>query len=177
MEKSILKRAVSLALAVVMVFSVLVVVDPKEVKAADKTLAAGAGTVAVDITEEDLKAGTTSYVAFTPVKTGYVTFTMSTAAPTIGYVTLCDAAKTPLSSRDGFNTAETGAFYYQINYGVKAGTSYALKVETDKATNVKAEFVKQNKSRKNSRKKAVTIKEGKVKKGVMIADNKKADWY
>jgi len=175
MEKSILKRVVSLALAVVMVFSVLVVVDPKEVKAADKTLA-GEGTVAVDITEEDIKAGA-SYIAFTPAKTGYVTFTMSTVAPTAGYLTLCNAAKAPISSTDWFRTDQAEAPYYQVSYGVKAGTPYALKVETGKATNVKAEFVKQNKSKKNSKKKAVTIKAGKVKKGVMIAGEKKADWY
>lgn len=185
MKKKIFKRVASLALAVVMVLSVLVLVNPQEAKAADKAFSAGTGTVAVDITDDDLSAmkaanDAYTYIAFTPAQTGYVSFAMSNissaATGTNGSVALCDASKNPISSDDKFASGEEWA--YTVTYGVKANTSYYLRVNCQvKGTKVTATFVKQNKSKKNSKKKAVEIKANKAKSGVMIAGENKADWY
>ncbi|MCM1257230.1 MAG: hypothetical protein NC307_05200 [Roseburia sp.] len=188
MEKNILKRVASLALAVVMMLSVLVVVDPQEVSASEMSIK-GSGTQTVKITDEDLynefaATGTLSdvFIQFKAAKTGYVTFKMtnnsSEVAYTNGYVTLCDKNKKAISSRDMFQDQDSGAAYNTVTYGVKKGTTYWLKVELYQlGTTIKADFKSQSKSSANSKKKAKNLGKNKEAKSIMIANENKADWY
>lgn len=191
MEKNILKRVASLALAVVMVLSVLVVVDSKEVSASEKSIK-GSGTQTITITDEELlneyvTTGTLDYVyiKFKPSKTGYVTFKMSNASTqasyTNGYVTLCNSKKGLISTQDFFTDQQSGSVYNNVTYGVKKGTTYYLRLDIDVrdslGTTVKAEFKSQSKSSANKKSKAKNLGKSKTAKGIMIANENKADWY
>lgn len=189
MEKNILKRVASLALALVMVLSVLVVVDPKEVSAAAERSMKGSGTQTIQITDADIYNMAVAnggyyddlYVKFKPSKTGYVTFKMalsSTEYPySVGTVTLCNSKKTPLSKDDVYNTNGTASRFYTVTYGVEKGKQYYLKVYTEVGTKIKATFKSQSKSKANSRGKAKNLAKNKEAKGIMIANSSKADWY
>ena len=161
MEKNILKRVASLALALVMVLSVLVVVDPKEVSAAAERNMKGSGTQTIQITDADIYNMAVAngeyyddlYVKFKPSKTGYVTFKMalsSTEYPySVGTVALCNSKKTPLSKDDVYNTNGTDSRFYTVTYGVEKGKQYYLKVYTEVGTKIKATFKSQSKSKAN----------------------------
>lgn len=197
MEKNILKRVASLALAVVMMLSVLVVVDPQEVSAADKSVKKTSGSETVQITLEDLTnmynaQDSATYIKFKPAKTGYVTVKMSKNntsqySRAYGWVTLCNSKKSALSKEEVFDTGRSDSKYYTFTYGVKKNTTYYFRIELFAQdsygyalaypTNVKFTFVKQDKSNKNSKSKAKTIKAGQKVTGVMIAGENKADWY
>lgn len=188
MEKNILKRVASLALALVMVLSVLVVVDPKEVSASEKSIK-GTGTQKLTITDEEIlneyvTTGAVDYVyiKFKPSKTGYVTFKMSNASSQIsytnGYAALCNSKKALISTKDFFTDQQSGSVYNNITYGVKKGTTYYLRLDLDQmGTTVKAEFKSQSKSTANKKSKAKNLGKGKTAKGIMIANENKADWY
>lgn len=188
MEKNILKRVASLALAVVMVFSVLLVVDPQEASASEKSIK-GSGTQTLTITDEEIyneyvTTGTVDYVyiKFKPAKTGYVTFKMTNASTqtsyTAGYAALCNSKKGLISTQDSFSDQQSGSIYNNVTYGVKKGTTYYLRLELYQAgTTVKAEFKSQSKSTANKKNKAKNLGKNKTAKGIMIANENKADWY
>lgn len=185
MEKNILKRVASLALAVVMMLSVLVVVDPQEVKAADRSIK-GSGTQTVTVTDEELIGMWSAYddyvyIAFKPTKTGYVTFKVSNAstqsAYTAGTLALCNSKKALISTQDSFTTNSTNSQAYSITYGVKKGTQYYLRAELGAGATIKATFASQSKSSANSKGKAKNLAKNKTAKGIMIANENKADWY
>lgn len=192
MEKNILKRVASLALAVVMMFSVLVVIDPQEASASEKSIK-GSGTQTITITDEELINELQStggidyvYVGFKPAKTGFVTFKMTNASSvaelTTGYVALCDSKKKLISSQDFFRDDKKESSYNNVTYGVNKGTKYFLRVELDTryaaGTSIKATFKSQSKVSTSSWKKAKSLKKNKAAKGIMIANkNNKADWY
>ena len=189
MEKNILKRVASLALALVMVLSVLVVVDPKEVSAAAERNMKGSGTQYVEITDADIYNMAVAnggyyddlYVKFKPTKTGYVTFKMSKLSDeypfTEGEVTLCNSKKSPISTDDYFSSNSNESRYYTVTYGVEKGTQYYLKVYTKVGTKIKATFKSQSKSKYNSKGKAKNLGKDKEAKSIMIANKNKADWY
>lgn len=185
--KRIFNRIASLALAVVMMFTVIGVM-PADVKAADieKTIT-GSGTQTVTITDEecvDLQNYTynDTWIKFKAKATGYVTVKASNASAVNSYaaggITLLSASKKVLSEEDEvYNTAYTDSSYYTMTYGVKKGTTYYLRVCAKYGTKITATFktVKKNAATKKS--KAKTIKKNKTVKGVIVAGDKKADWY
>lgn len=188
MEKNILKRVASLALAVVMMFSVLVVIDPQEASASEKSIK-GSGTQTITITDEELlneKATTGTidyaYIKFKPSKTGYVTFKMTNASAmtgyTAGYAALCNSNKALISTEDAFTDQQNEYVLNNITYGVKKGTTYYLRVELYQAgTTIKAEFKSMSKSKANKKGNAKNLGKGKTAKGIMLANENKADWY
>lgn len=197
-DKTIFKRVASLALAVVMMLSVLVVVEPLEAKAAESTTSiSGSGTQTVTITDEEIDTATAAtggigtdyyykYIPFKPSKTGYITLTFSQNSVigyTVGTVRLYKSdKKTAISTEDVFQThTSTGAKYasygYTVSYGVNGGTKYCLKVKCAAGTKIKVVFNKKAKSKANTKKKAKSLKANKTAEGVMIANNSKADWY
>lgn len=116
------------------------------------------------------KSGQTNYFKFKAAKTGYIEIKSS---ETFDKVTLCNSKKKALSGQTYTKYAPT--------YGVKKGTTYYVKVESNYNTDGGYTLQLTNKgiSEKSGAKKAkaVTIKKGKAKKGTIIAGNGQADWY
>ena len=165
-------------------------------------IAPGGEVTAPENTEVKLNFGTSVslydkyyYIKIKPSKTGIITFTDDF---THSYsVALCNASKKVVSV--GNNYGQTGDFFsygsaYKwqtfINYGVKKGTTYYIKIKggsteranlqtgtpfvgTVKWTNKSVKPAKSGKSKK----KAVTLKKGKKVKGLIVAGDKKGKWY
>lgn len=181
---SLWKRVSCFALAFVMVVSVFTVVATDTVKANDFSFK-GKGTSTVTITDEQCTylSGVESYISFKPGVTGYVTVTASNSSVladfTMGDITLCNGKKQPLSQSDVYSTAPqySKACYHTMTYGVQKGKQYYFKVNSDAGVTLKATVKAQKKTGGKTRKKAKTIAKNKAMKGVIIAGDKKAEWF
>lgn len=180
--KSIFKSFASLALAVVMMFTVIGVM-PENVSAAEYSIA-GNGTQTVTISDEQCYefTGEEAYIKFIPKATGYVTVKATNVSAlyndTYGGITLCSASKQIISETDEkYLTQYNESEYYTMTYGVKKGTTYYLRVKAMGGTQITATFKSVKKNAATKKAKAKTIGKGKTVKGVIIAGDKKADWY
>ena len=135
------------------------------------------------------------FIKITPIKTGIITFKDDFSH---GYcIVLCDAKKKVIS--EGNNYGSPGDFLSwdsgykwqtSISYGVKKGKTYYIRLRggstsrenlqtgtpyigTVKWTNKAVKAAKSGKSKK----KAVTLKKGKKKKGLIVAGDRKGKWY
>lgn len=183
-RKSLCSKVTSFLLAAVMMVSVIGIM-PENVSAADMVIL-GKGTQSVQIPDASCfeLTGVETYIQFKPAATGYVTFKASNISAiyndTYGGMSLCNASKQVISEADEkYFTEMSDAKYTTITYGVKAKTTYYLRVKAMGGTQVTATFkkLKVNKKALNNRKKAKTISKGKSVKGVILAGDKKADWY
>ena len=183
-RKSLFSKAMSLALAVVMMVSVIGII-PQDVSAADFTIP-GKGTQIVQIPDESCFeiAGVETYIQFKPAATGYVTVKAENISAiytdTWGGISLCNAARKVISENDErYYTEYSDAKYTTMTFGVKAKTTYYLRVKAMGGTKITASFkkLKVNKKALSNSKKAKTIGKGKNVKGVILAGEKKADWY
>lgn len=183
-RNSMWKRAVSILMAAAMLFSVIVIV-PDEAKAAEYSFK-DTGTSAVTIPDSDSTRTTHQYnwIKFRPKKTGAVTITVSNASAsakyTNGTIVLCDAAKQFLDyTADYYTTSKPDdARYSNITYGVKAKTTYYFRVESNAGVSLKATVTAiSKKNAGKTRKKAKTLARNKEIKGVIVAEDKTADWY
>lgn len=182
-EKRLFSKVVSLALAAVMMFSVLTVVTPEEVSAADTTIT-GSGTRTVTITDEQSYefTGQETYIKFKAKATGYVTVKATNVSAlytdTYGGISLCSSNKKVISEADErYYTEYNDSLYYTMTYGVKKNTTYYLRVKAMGGTKITATFKTVKKNAATKRSKAKTISKNKSVKGVIIANDKKADWY
>lgn len=201
MEKNILKRVASLALAVVMVFSVLVVVDPQEVSAADdyitKTIKNASGRQPVVITDEEcygdsgyvdgyyVSYGTQKmcYIKFKAKADGYVKFSASPSTVLDNYAdgTWALYTKPNVSSRvsytDPFDTSSSSSWMKSEFFGVKKNKTYYLGVKAYTGVKITAQFTNVKESSGKNKGKAKTIGQKKTIKGTIGANSKEADWY
>lgn len=189
MEKNIFKRVASLALAVVMMLSVLVVVNPQEAKAAERTMTGKKWNVTISdaecfggtlVTGETYGTNQIYYIKFKAPSTGYVTFTATPVTDLIppfsaGSWRLYDSKKKALSSEDGLDTRDSRQ---KIVYGVTKNKTYYLGVKVDAGTKISAAFSKVNEKSGKTKNKAVNMKRNKKVVGVVSASSKKeTDWY
>lgn len=187
-KTNLMHRVASLMLAVVMVFSVIIVM-PKDVSAAaDKVLPVGGGTITITDSESIEAALNYEYhwISYTPAKDGYLklTFKNNTTLPEIGYsygrVVLFDAAKTaPLSNTMAYSIKDGREFSTTEYYGVKKGVTYKIRVEDYGGVIISAQFKAINKKLNNNTKKgkAVTLKKGKKVDGIIQSGNTKSHFY
>ncbi len=188
-EKNLFQRVASLMLAVVMVFSVIVVM-PKDVKAdVTKTIASGGGTVAISDEESAIVSGQDTVITYVATKDGSLQLTFSNAIknPQVaqqighawGYVTLCNASGTPLSARLEYDTNSTYTGFYSEVYGVKKGTTYKIRISAAGGVTVSAKFtaIKNNLNKNSSKKKAVNLKKKKQVDGVIQSGTTSTHWY
>ncbi len=177
-------KALSLLMAVVMLVSVITVM-PGEVKAAEYSFK-GNGTSVVTITDQDCINAITArefhWIKFQPKKTGSITITATNASGVMGYtegfVVLCDASKNIIDyTEDYYNTSKDDSRYFTITYGVKANTTYYFRVDAGAGVSLKATVSSIKKAANKNRKKAKTIAHNKNVKGVIIAGDKRVDWY
>ena len=193
MEKNILKRVASLALALVMVLSVLVVVDPKEVSAAGVTKN-GTGKWSVTISDDQCYGGAgydaygnyisygtgqVYWIKFKAKADGYVRFTASPATSldsfSDGKWGLYDNKKKLLSCEDTFTTLKDD--YKQTYYGIKKNKTYYFGVKAYVGTKINASFTKVNEKSGSKKSKAKTIARNQKVQGVITANSKETDWY
>ena len=162
-RKSLFSKAMSLALAVVMMVSVIGII-PQDVSAADFTIP-GKGTQIVQIPDESCFeiAGVETYIQFKPAATGYVTVKAQNISAiytdTWGGISLCNAARKVISENDErYYTEYSDAKYTTMTFGVKAKTTYYLRVKAMGGTKITASFkkLKVNKKALSNSKKAKT---------------------
>ncbi len=177
----LLKKVVSLALAAVMMVSVLTVM-PEEVSAADYAIS-GSGTQTVTISDAECYLLTYDYawIKFKPAATGYVTFTVANASLLDNYTDgtwgLFDSSKKQISTIDSFNTSKDESYYKTNVYGVQKGKTYYLRVGAYVGASITAKFTKVSENSGAKKSKAKTIKKGKTVKGIIVANSKTSDWY
>ncbi len=177
-------RAVSVLMAVVMLCSVLVLV-PDEAKAAEYSFnSTGTSSVTIPDSGSTKTTGQYNWIKFRPKKTGSVTITVSNASAsakyTNGNIVLCDASKQFLDYTADYYTTSKPADtrYSNITYGVKAKTTYYFRVENNAGVSIKATVTAiSKKNAGKTRKKAKTLARNKEIKGVIVAEDKTADWY
>ncbi len=115
----------------------------------------------------------TNYFTFKASYTGYLTVTPVTQEAAYNKVALCNSGKKAL----------TGdlAMRYTPTYGVKAGATYCIRIQSGYNSSGGYAFRASNKKitekSGKTKKKAVTIKKKKTKKGTITAGSKQADWY
>lgn len=114
------------------------------------------------------------YFKYKATKTGMLTVTHSDNS--YGYVTLMDSKKKALTKEEYVSSYGS----MSVSFAVKKGTTYYIKTDARVydakiGITVKEKAVKE-KSGKN-KKKAVNIKKNKKANGLIIAGEKKADWY
>lgn len=183
-KKKLLSKVSGLVFAAAAMFMVTAVASPKDVSAADYEMG-GAGTVSVAIPDESCYefTGQDAYIKFTPKATGYVTITASNISAiyndTYGGITLCDGSRRALSElNEIYNTKVSDSRHWTMTYGVKQKTTYYLMVRGMGGTQITASFKKVKKVPAiTKRAKAKTLGRGKTASGVIIAGDKKADWY
>ena len=184
MEKNILKRVASLALAVVMMLSVIAII-PETAKAADlgKTVT-GSGKRPVTISDEQCYTATGQFywIKFKAKKDGYVSVKASNASEISSYTrgewTLYNSKKNKmLSPTVVYDTNRTDSYYFTDYYGVKKGTTYNLRVQALVGTKVTLTFKDVKESSGSKKSKAKSLKKGKEITGLMIAGDKSSDWY
>lgn len=115
----------------------------------------------------------TNYFTFRAPYTGYLTVTPTTQEAVWNYVALCNSGKRALTGNLSMRNTPT--------YGVKAGTTYCIRIQSSYNSNGGYAFKVTNNPIKEksgkTKKKAVTIKQKKTKKGTITAGSKQADWY
>lgn len=135
------------------------------------------------------------YFQIKPTKTGYITITSDYIRGSD--VALCNSSKKVISVAS--KNIDDSLYYYSnrayqtaLRYGVKKGTTYFIRVEgastlnegyvnnvktpyvgTIKWTNTAVKKIKYGKKKK----KAVKLKKGEVRNGVVLAGNTKHQWY
>ena len=182
--KKVLQKIMCMALAAVMMITVLSVAAPSEVEAAGLSCKSSGKSV-VTIKDEDCYKGTgykTHYIKYKPKNTGYVTLKFQNASNiysySFGYVTLCNKSKKSISQKEElWHNGYNKSLFYTRTYAVKKNQTYYFAVKCDGGTKITANFTKVAKSTANTKAKAKNIAKGKTAKGVILAGENKADWY
>ena len=135
------------------------------------------GSIIVDVGED---FGEWKYIRFVAPQDGYVVFTVNgtenTRGTVDGHCFLCNAKKNRITSDDDTSLDTDSSF----TYGVKKNKVYYLQVKmyAKEEYQVSYKFTKVNEKTGNHKKsKAATIKKSKTVKGLLMAGEKKADWY
>lgn len=181
--KTFYSKVVSLALAAVMVLSVLYVSLPVEVSAADRSFkSTGKSSVTIKDEECSYATGELTWIKFKAKSDGYLKITAKNASSlysTAGAWQLYDKTKkNPVSPIHDYDTNETDYWYYTDVFGVKKGVTYYLAVKSYAGTTINAAFTKVADKSGSKKTKALNIKKNKETTGlVRVGDSKKSDWY
>lgn len=199
----IIKRAGSVLLAMAVCFSFLPALDTAKAAMNDRTVE-GSVPMPVDKTlsipqgqEVKINFGTEYdyqtfyYFKIKPTKTGYINFVNDYTHGSS--IALCNAKKKVISREDKeyddfFSAGSSYKYQTYLRYGVKKGVNYYIRVKgasteraqyglpyigTVKWTNVVVKGIKYGKTKK----KGVVLKKKKKRTGLIIAGNKKPQWY
>lgn len=181
-EKSLFYRMASLALAMVMAFSVIIVM-PESADAAQASFKSK-GKSSVTIADESCytATGELTLIKFKASKDGYlkVQASMASAVYTdyvVGRWQLYDSSKKKaLSPINYYNTNYTDISYYTDCFGVKKGKTYYLAVQADGGVKLTASFTA-TKAGGSKKTKAKSVSKGKEMVGSVAAGTSSAQWY
>ena len=185
-RNSLSNRIVSFVLAAVMMLSVIAVIGPETVSAAEFSINGSGSVTITDLdTYNAYYANEDQWIKYTAPKSGngYVKFTIECASDmgldnySDGTWCLFDRNKKQISTIDKFDTSQTASYFKSIIFGVQKGKTYYLRVDNYPGVKVTAKFTKVTEKSGASKKKAVNIKKGKTVKGTILAGSKTADWY
>lgn len=199
-RRNFTQRAVSFALAIVMMISAFCFSMPQEVAAATPSFKGkGKSTVTISDKKAYGTTGKSTWIKFKPSVTGYVTLTMKNNSQSASYgyaeITFCNSKKKALGqSNEVFGTGSYADYIYSAwksegydnmkkancytrTYGVKKGTTYYFKVNSDAGVKLTASVTSAKKGSNTSKKNATTLKAGKNATGIVIAGEKTAYWY
>lgn len=185
-SKKVINKVVSLMFAVVMMVGIFSAVSPQQAQAAAKTKSfKSTGKSAVTIkdsecldSEERIKP---HWIKFRAGVTGYITVHVTKASKdfySYGYINLCNSKKEVMG--EGYDYWDTSCAWNDRKtktYGVKKGQTYYFRVYCASGAKFSATVKEVKKSTANSIRKAKNIAKKKQVSGVMIAGEKKADWY
>lgn len=179
-EKSLFQRIASLALAVAMVCSILVVM-PEKTQAADFSFNS-TSSVNIPDGQDTRTTGEYAWIKYKAPADGYLTvkanYASSVYTASEGYWQLFDSArKTALSGNDTYSTNYDAAYQFSNVFGMKKGKTYNLRVYSLDGVTISSKFTKVSEKSGKSKTKAVSIKKGKTIKGIIPAGDKQADWY
>lgn len=183
--KKFYQRALSFVLALAMLVTVFSVSSPAEVEAAATKSFKSKGSSSVTISDDECYDATgeiaTHYIKFKAGETGFLTLKFSNASQlsssVIGGVRICKSSKQPIGKSEIWTTGYSQSVNFTRTYGVKKGVTYNFEVFANYGTKINATFKKVKKVNATKRTKAKEIKKGKTMTGVIIAGDKKADWY
>lgn len=143
------------------------------------------GTVVVIREESDASDGldSTEYIKFKAPSSGYVVFTANNIPKNIGDhlrldLFLCNAKRKEISDTH-YNQFVLGA-EESITFAIAKGKTYYLRVDSSyyEEYQIEYKFTKVNeKTGNHKRSKAANLKKNKLVKGLLMAGEKKADWY
>lgn len=184
--KKFYQRALSFVIALAMIVTVFGVAAPTEIQAADKSFDGKKKTTTVTISDtESLDASAQNlqpyYIPYKAKNTGTVTLKFQSVSTLYSYsygnVRICDKSKKPVGAMEYWNTGQTDPDFYTRTYGVKKGQTYLFYVVADGGVKITASFKAVKKVNATKKTKAKEIRKGKTMTGVIIAGDKKADWY
>lgn len=181
MKKNSGIRWKSLALAMVMAFSIITVM-PQDVDAAEVSLDAKGGTVTIT-DDECSSAGNLTWIRFKPKANGYLQLKFTGASQAVkspyGVAQLYDRTKEKkLSAELEYDTGNANAGLMTEYYGVQKKKTYYIGVAAVGGVKIAAKFKKVTDKSGKSKKKALNIKKGKKGVvGVIAAGTKFSHWY
>lgn len=192
-RNSFYKKISSIVLIALMVITVLTIGVSEETQAATGKSFSGKGKSTVTISDAegyDLEnqKPITQYIKYKAGVTGYITLKFTSDSQLVsaktglpisseGDITLCNSNKKAIGVVEAWYCENKYTGDNTRTYGVTKGQTYYFKVEAWGGVQISASVVKVAKSTANSRTKAVNLVKGKTAKGIMIAGEKKADWY
>lgn len=170
-----IKNFVATILAFAMMISVFSASAPTKVQAADMSFK-GKGTSTLILTGNETLPQ--YYVKFKAGVTGTITLTFANTSKGFaeGEMQLLNGKKKPLTSMEEWRSVGP-EYHVTKTFGVKKGKTYYFWFEAGNDVQVKASVKAVKKYNCNSMKKAKTIKKGKKVTSVLIAGEKKSDWY
>lgn len=182
--KKFYQRALSFVLALAMIVTVFGVSAPTEVQAANKSFK-GKGSSTVTISDAETIDATgdyaTHYIKFKANVTGYITLKFKNASKVtsspLGGVRICKSSKQPIGKFEVWTTGYSESPFFTRTYGVKKGQTYLFEVFSNAGVKISATVKSVKKVNATKRTKAKEIKKGKTMTGVIIAGDKKVDWY
>ncbi len=185
------KHIICGVLAALLALAAVTVPQPA-LAAAEKSFS-GTGKSTVSISDDesyqmDLQKPITHYIKFKAGVTGYITLKFVSDSKLLnaktgepvkaeGDITLCDSKKNAIGVMEAWYSKKAYTGDNARTYGVLKGKTYYFKVESWGGVKISANVVKVAKSSANSKAKAKNLAMGKSAKGVMIAGQKKSDWY
>lgn len=183
-KRSLCSKLTSLALAVVMMLSVIGVM-PEAVSAAEKTMPAKGGTVTItdnEVVESVETTGGVHWIKYKANANGYLKVKFSAKSSLTSYpygtMQLYDGKKNKaLSSATSFFTDDNRDAFCSDYFGVKKSKTYYIRVVSYGGVKIKGTFKKVTDKAGTKQKKALTMKKKKAVTGVMTAGTSGTHWY
>lgn len=183
--KRLVKRIVSLALAVVMMASAFAVSVPDEVQAATKEFKMKKNKATVKISDKDAAALADAeevlWIKYKASKDGFLKVSASENTSAYNYSAgqwqFFSNKKKALTPATTYRTDKTDVYYKTDYFGVKKGTTYYLGVVPLCGVKINAQFVACNDKSGTKKAKSLNLKQKAETQGFVKAGTTNSHWY